>query len=216
MPKKERRDFQRLRLAKPILGVMRGESALILDIGIAGAYVEHYGTLSPGERVDFTFRWRGHEIRYLCQVVRSSTVRNRGGDGKSPVSHSGIRFTDPMDDSQVHLEDMIATYVGQVLAAQRANAQGVASAAGGNVELVQIGEARRTRARGYLCYRLKEGKWWRIPTESSLQPIDGFTVASYEDEDDLEELCRAYEEADDEGRRLIRLVAELSANSVRR
>jgi hypothetical protein len=216
MSKNERREFQRLRLAKPILGAMRGESALILDIGIAGAYLEHYGTLSPGERVELTFRWRKRDVRYVCQVVRSATVRSRGGDGKSPVSHTGIRFIDAIGDSHVHLEDMIATYVGQELAAQRANAQGVDSGASGNLELVQIGEARRTRARGYLCYHLKEGKWWRIPTQSPLQPMDGFTVASYEDEDELEELCRTYEEADDEGRRLIRLVSELSANSVRK
>ena len=37
----DRREFQRLRLAKPILALMDGQSALILDIGIAGAYIEH-------------------------------------------------------------------------------------------------------------------------------------------------------------------------------
>jgi len=46
-----------------------------------------------------------------------------------------------------------------------------------------------------------------------LQPRNGFTVGAYEDEDDLETLCRTYEAADEEGRSLIRLVAELSVNS---
>ena len=49
---------------------------------------------------------------------------------------------------------------------------------------------------------------------SPLQPEDGFTVASWEDEAELETLCRTYETSDDEGRQLIRLVAELSVNSV--
>ena len=42
---------------------------------------------------------------------------------------------------------------------------------------------------------------------------DGFTVAAYEDEDELASLCETYEAADAEGRRLIRLLAELSSRN---
>src|SRR5438477_1442086 len=38
----DRREFQRLRLAKPILGLLNGQNALILDVGISGAFIEHY------------------------------------------------------------------------------------------------------------------------------------------------------------------------------
>ena len=63
---------------------------------------------------------------------------------------------------------------------------------------------------------VREGQWWRIPTKSPVQPIDGFTVAAYEDDEEVHALCSSYESADDEGRRLIRLVAELSVLSARK
>ena len=66
-----------------------------------------------------------------------------------------------------------------------------------------------------MSYKLKGNMWWRTPTSSALQPQNGFTVAAYEDENDLQTLCEAYVSSDDEGRRLIRLVAELSAASVK-
>ena len=76
--------------------------------------------------------------------------------------------------------------------------------------LAQMGEAHRSRSRGFISFRLKGDSWWRVPTDSPNQPPDGFTVASYEDDEELETLCHTYEQADEEGRRLIRLVAELS------
>ena len=45
---------------------------------------------------------------------------------------------------------------------------------------------------------------------------DQFTVAAHEDEDELESLCRTYEIADEDGRKLIRLVAELSVLSAQK
>ena len=61
-----------------------------------------------------------------------------------------------------------------------------------------------------MSYLFKGDAWWRVPTNSPSQPPNGFTVGGHEDDEELESLCRAYEIADEEGRRLIRLVAELS------
>ena len=107
----------------------------------------------------------------------------------------------------------MATFVGHVLAAQKANA---GASGGGQMTLAQLGGARRARPKGYMLYRYANGKWYREPTDSPQQPAFGFTVAAYEDEEELETLCRAWEISDDEGRRLIRLVAELSVRSMRR
>ena len=66
-----------------------------------------------------------------------------------------------------------------------------------------------------MCYRLRpDGRWIRNLTSDRKQPPDGFTVAAYEYESDLEALCLAYEVADEEGRAMIRLVSELSVNTV--
>ncbi|MDP9361523.1 MAG: hypothetical protein M3P29_08730 [Acidobacteriota bacterium] len=86
---------------------------------------------------------------------------------------------------------------------------------GNHLTLMDIGGARRTSVRGLQRYRLQlGGTWSQTTTSDPKRPADGFTVAAYEYEDDLETLCRAYEIADEKGRRLIRLVAELSVRTV--
>jgi len=207
----DRREFQRLRLAKPILALMDGQNALILDVGVGGAYLEHYGTLASGARFRLTFRWKGEDVEYVCEAARSEVVRT-GGDGVSVVSHTGVRFVDAIGDSESKLNDMMATFVGRVLAAQRANAA-AAPTDHDNFVLAQLGGARRARTKGFVVHRFRDGKWSRTTSDSSRQPADGFTVAAYEDEDEVATLCETYAAADDEGRRLIRLVAELSVRT---
>jgi hypothetical protein len=215
MQSDDRREFQRLKLAKPILATMDGESALIIDIGVAGAFLEHYGELARGHEFDLSFRWRGEDVAFRCEVARTTVVRTPGGDGASAVSHTGVRFVEPRGKSQARLHDMMATFVGRVLAAQKDNARGDISDSSGATILAELGGARRNRSRGYVTYHFRGDVWWRVPSGTAAQPEDGFTVAAFEDEDELEDLCRAYEHADEESRRLIRLVAELSALSVR-
>jgi hypothetical protein len=206
----DRREFQRLRLAKPILAFMDGQNALILDIGVGGAYLEHYGALPEGAQFKLLFRWQRNDVEFLCEVRRSVVVR-AGGDQMNVVSHSGVRFLDAVGDSDLRLNDMMATFVGRVLAAQRANAGGHGETE--SLSLTQLGGARRARSRGWLSFRLVNGLWRRELATSATQPPNGFTVAAYEDEDELATLCESYEEADEEGRRLIRLLAELSARN---
>lgn len=207
----DRRVFQRLRLARPILGNFDGQNALILDLGIGGAFLEHYGVATSRVKCRLQFPWKGQQIIFLGEVTRTFVVRVSGNE---VVSHTGVRFSEPIGDSDVALQDLIATFVGAILAAQKANKDGV-RLDDDHLTLMDIGGARRSRVRGLKRYRLQEGGTWsHATTTDRQQPPDGFTVAAYEYEEDLEMLCRAYEIADSEGRRLIRLVAELSARTV--
>ncbi|HYI12863.1 MAG TPA: hypothetical protein VEK57_27695 [Thermoanaerobaculia bacterium] len=206
----DRREFQRLKLSKPILATMRGANALILDIGVAGAFLEHYGTAEHGERFNLVFRWQAEDVEFHCEVARSLIIREPGGDGKSLVSHTGVRFVEAVGDANARLQDLIATFVGHILAAQKANAAGERGDSAGASVLARLGEARRKRSRGYIAHHLKDGNWWHAPTSSPKQPPDGFTTGTHEDEDEVESLCRTYADGDQEARDLIRLVAELS------
>lgn len=210
----DRRSFQRLKLAKPILAMMAGHSALILDIGMSGAFVEHYGTVAPGNKFEVSFKWQGGDVRYKCEVVRTSVVKQPDGPGETSVSQSGVNFVEPVGDSDERLQDMMATFVGRILAAQRANAE--AEKEESSAVLYQLGQARRTRSRGYLAYLFDGQAWTCRHTPLGEQPRNGFTVAGHEDEEELEMLCRAYESGDDEARRMIRLVAELSVASAKK
>ena len=209
----DRRTFQRLKLNKPILAMFAGGNALILDVGVTGALVEHFGTPTPGDVSNLIFHWQGAEIEYVCEVVRTTTVRPAAGD-QSAASHTGVRFLKAIGSSQTRLQDLMATFVGRLLAAQKANASGEDRDTAPTI-LEQLGGARRSRSRGFISYRLKGDSWWRFPTSSPAQPADGFTVAAHEDDEEIEALCRTYVDADEESRDLIRLVAELSAMSAK-
>ncbi len=206
----DRRDFQRLRLAKPILALLDGQNALILDIGISGAFVEHYGQTNAGDRFTLLFRWKGTDVEFVSEVAHTVIVRKTGN---AAVSHTGLRFVQPIAEAEKRLNDMVGTFVGKVLAAQKANAGATQPS---DSALIDLGGARRSRTRGFLTYRFQNGKWSGELTDSSEQPNDGFTVAGYEDDEELESLRQAYEIADEEGRRLIKLVAELSARTVKK
>lgn len=207
----ERRRFQRLKLVKPIKATLDGKNALILDIGISGGLVEHEGPARSGQKFELAWRWQGEEICFRTEVIRSTIVTPPDGD-RPATSQSGLRFLEAIRDSTERLQDMMATFVGKVLAAQKANA---AAEPGTASILSQMGEARQGRSRGFLSYRWNGTRWNVKRTDSGTQPTDGFTVAGYEDEEELETLCQAYEVADAEGRRLIRLVAELSVRSAK-
>lgn len=216
MAVRERREFQRLKLAKPILATLDGQSALILDVGVTGAFIEHYGEVAPGHRFNISFRWQSADLEFAGEVTRTS-VTKKGTGSKGTVSQSAVRFVEATGDAQEKLQDMMALFIGRLLGAQRANAAAADDLAFESASILsQIGQARRSRTRGYVAYLWDGKSWVRRQTQIGDQPRNGFTVAAYEDEEDLETLCRTYETADEEGRRLIRLVAELSVQSATR
>ncbi|MDQ3280568.1 MAG: hypothetical protein M3Q69_04065 [Acidobacteriota bacterium] len=206
----DRREHQRLKLSKPILASMGSNNALILDVGLAGAFLEHYGSVRIGERFPLTFRWQGADVEFLCEVTRSTVVRDPGGDGKSLVSHTGVRFAEAFGDARVRLQDLITTFVTNILTAQKANASGQLGESAGATVLARMGDARRMRSRGFIAYRYLDGQWTHEPTTLQKQPADGFTVGEHEDPEDVAILCDTYASADEEARQLIRVVAELS------
>src|SRR5205814_717931 len=101
--------YQRLKLLKPILGTVDGQGALILDIGIGGTYVEHYGRVAPGARFRLGFLWEGSSVEFICEVRRSIVSRKASDD--TFVSHTGARFVESVDDSEELLERMMTSFV---------------------------------------------------------------------------------------------------------
>lgn len=209
----DRREFQRLKLLKPILGTVNGQGALILDIGVGGAFIEHYGQASPGDQFRLGFLSEGESVEFVCEVRRSFVVRLASDESK--VSHTGARFVQAVGNSHALLEKLMVSFVGRILEAQRANARGERSLSHGETILARLGDAQRMRARGCVTHSFADGQWTAERGDSPTQPADGFTVAAFEDEEEVKMLRRSYETADDEGRRLIRLIADLSAHAAR-
>ncbi len=153
---------------------------------------------------ELRFAYEGEEIALRCEVVRTIDSQN----AKYPGSglESGIRFVAALGESGDRLRNMLGSLVSRELEERR------------NMTLTGIGlsidgdrTVRGTDA-GFLSYRFENGAWHRRRIFMAEQPPVGFTVARSEDSEEIQRLCRVYQASDDEGRRLIRMFAELSVS----
>jgi hypothetical protein len=198
----ERREFQRLELSPPIPGTLGTTAVSILEIGVLGARVQHGAALDM-QRGDLRFSHGQADIAMRCEVVRSVPR-----DEKYPGTglESGVRFLAAVGESGDRLREMLGELVTAELARRRNNA------------LLDFGPAVdgdktvRGRDAAYLAYRLERGAWVKRRVFLPEQPSIGFTVARTTDTNEMQRLCAVYEASDDEGRRLIRLFAELSVS----
>lgn len=112
------------------------------------------------------------------------------------------------------LWELISESAEELLRAQRANMEG-------NRESNVVGEQTLTSASaglgasGYVVWTLTGDGWKKRRALLGDQPDDGFCVSAAEPADQVELLRQTWETGDEETRRMTRLLAELSAASVR-
>jgi hypothetical protein len=193
----ERREFQRLALDPQVTGTLGPSPVVVLEIGILGARVRHERPLNF-DTAELRFGYRADEIGMRCQVVRAINK-----------NESGLRFIAAIGDGGDKLRDMLGELVSRAFDARRAVPKNTV-----NRLIVDGDNTVRGKDAGYLSYRLEEGSWKKRRVFLPEQPTSGFTVASASDSDELQQLCTLYESSDDEGRRLIRMFAELSVSDV--
>ena len=196
----ERREFQRLELDPPIPGKLGSTSVFIAEIGVLGSRLHHAESVVETYS-ELHFSYRNEEIVLRCEVVR--TLPSHGGDGFD----SGVRFLAAVGESGDRLRTMLADLVTRIIEARRRGPMK-------STTETSIDGDRTVRGAdaGFLCYRLDNGVWRRRRVFLPEQPASGFTVARAEDHAEMQRLCRVYEASDEEGRRLIRLFAELSVS----
>lgn len=187
----------------PIRARLGPAEGVLLEIGFSGALFEHRMHLPQGLHTGLTFERNGRHFNLPTDIVRSVEL-----DSPSTTTyyHSGLRFE--RSDLDQALRDLIAGEAKKLLMAQAANAMGVRmpNLSGTGDRLVP----RRPAGGGFLQFILHLNVWERTPTMSPEQPDEGFTVSVHEDPDELDNLCRVYEGSDEDGRKLIRVLAELS------
>lgn len=201
----ERREFQRLDLVPPIPGTLGTTAVSVVEVGVLGARLHHAdGVIETFSELRFSHR--GEEIAMRCEVVRTAPSK----DARYPAAglESGVRFIAAVGPSGDRLRGMLAEYVTKIIDARR-KASPMKSTAETSID----GDRTvRGADAAFLCYRLDNGVWRRRRVFLPEQPVSGFTVARGEDHAEMQRLCRVYEASDDEGRRLIRLFAELSVS----
>ncbi len=200
----ERRRFQRLDLPAPIGGLFDGVAVRIADVGLVGILILHEGPLEPGRTGILSFAWQGHDLAFECRVVHSS----RSID----AYHSGLEVVAALGDSDMALRKLIAESVARIVAAQEANAFGNRELnwIDSDRTLTAVGSARKASMSGFTTWRLVDGRWKKAASLLPDQPKDGFTVPAWEEEEQIENLRRSYESADEDGRKFLRVLAELS------
>lgn len=142
-----------------------------------------------------------------CEVVR--TVNAEQSRYPDAGLMSGLRFVSAIGGSGDHLREMLAQLVTYAL-----DHRFDASATRLRLRVVDGDKTVRGADAQFVSYRLEHGLWRKRPVFLPEQPAAGFTVARGEDADELQRLCAVYEASDAEGRRLIRLFAELSVSDV--
>ncbi len=197
----ERREFQRLRLDTPLPGTFGAVAVTILEAGVLGARLQHAEPLE--ERGELRFWYEGNEIALRCDVVRTfeaDAVRYPGGG-----FITGLRFRSALGNSGDHLRVMLAHLVSVAI-----ESRGDSSATRIRLRAVDGDRTVRGSDAHFISYRLENTGWRKRHVFLPEQPQLGFTVARGEDADEMQRLCEVYEASDEEGRRLIRLFAELS------
>jgi hypothetical protein len=201
----ERREFQRLALDPPIPATLGSTAVSIVEIGVLGARLHHAeGVIETFSELRFSHR--GNDIALRCEVVRTMPTK----DARYPAAglESGVRFIAAVGESGDLLRNMLAENVTKIIDSRR---KATPMKATGETSIDGDRTVRGADA-GFLCYRLDNGVWRRRRVFLPEQPSSGFTVARGEDHAEMQRLCRVYEASDEEGRRLIRLFAELSVS----
>jgi hypothetical protein len=225
------RRVQRVHLPKPFAGRVGATPVNIVDVSVLGARIEHHTTLAAGSVSKFVFRWEEEEIAVDCRIVRCRLERfSIGADGLT-VYHSGLEFLNIAAVTKASLKKIIGVFITRALEEQKMNARGAVPqhdasrmpifSHGGqltanskevaeSVGTSALPMARVAKDSGYVCYQLENRTWKQKRTHDPEQPVDGFTISSVEDGEQVQLLCEAYARSDEQGRKMIKLFAQLS------
>jgi hypothetical protein len=192
----ERREFQRVHLSQPIAATLGGTPVSILEIGVLGARLHHDSPLA-GQHAELRLKHEGQDITLKCETVRTS-----------PGLESGVRFLAAVGESGDRLRTMLGELVARELNARRNPTSTPFEPS------VDGDRTVRAKDAGFICFRFENGKWTKRAVFLPEQPASGFTVTRSSDAEELQRLCKVYEASDEEGRRLIRVFAELGVSDV--
>lgn len=193
-------------LTQSIPALLGARPCALLSIDEAGALVEHAFRLE-GRENRLRFEWYDEKID-LTALAGASELQEKLSDREQRlIYHTPFTFASRNEA----LRRALVLHAERIERAREANSAGNLDAAADSVD--DVGTVLRERRLGYVSFVLREGQWRRYDTMSPDQPLNGFTVAIYETEDQLRLLRLAYEEADAEGRALLRQFAAESIAS---
>jgi predicted RNase H-like HicB family nuclease len=207
----DRRRAERIRLDVPIRGEFGDSEVLVLEIGLLGARFEHDAPLLPGTTARLRLNWEEEDLDIQARVARTELQPLLSERAGRIIVHSGVEFVEASGESAKALRSIIVAHVARTIEQLKANAHG-----GGDQKLDQVPFLRSepkkaTSPRYFISWRLDaSGSWHRTEVLKARQPADGFAIAPSQSEEEVALLRKTYEEASEEGRKMIRVCAELA------
>jgi hypothetical protein len=198
------RQFERIHFEHPIPARLGDAQVRVLDLAIGGGRLLGSTKVIPGAPRELRIDWQGKTIHLKCLVTRCILLTFATGQDQVSTYDIGLRIVESIGDSDKVMRELIAAFVMKALDEQRANWEGIPPVG----PYVHI-EGKTTR---YRRCELLNGDWKISATTRPEQPLTGFTVSAEVAPHYIDMLCKTYLATDDEGRRLTRILAELSIN----
>jgi hypothetical protein len=199
-----KRQFERIHFEQSIPARLGDAAVRLIDLAISGARIMGESRFTPGYTCELRVEWEGKLIRLNCRVTRCTLHPFAKTAREKSVYESGLHILETLGDSHVAMRELIASYVTRALEEQKANWRGIPP----------IGPYVYVEGKSdvYRRCELVDGKWRLSATSRPEQPLNGFTISAEVAPHYVDLLCKSYEKLGDEGRRLTRILAELSIN----
>ena len=192
----ERRQSERLSPANSIRVTVGRGAGIMIDVSRTGMRARHTGAAARGTHLRVTFEWEKERFDATAEVMASRVAIL----GPSTTFETRLRFTKMSDESRALLELVLAAIRSAELRRWVANLRGWSDGPQSDEDSGDDGAFIRCRLIGM--------RWRTTWTHDSAQPEHGFAVPASIKARELESLCETYRHADDDGRSLIRLMAE--------
>ena len=198
----DRRRFGRIHLDPPAAAKLAEARVDVVDLALSGARIMSYARFAPGLVAELKFDSEQGSVDVSCRVVRCTLAQFASKPGEKSVYQSGLQFVETIGESDHVIREIIAAHVFQALEEQRANALGLPPVG----PLIEPDE----KSDRFRRCELVDGMWKRSETKSPDQPAEGFTISAAVPVRYVNLLCETYQRADAEGRRLTKILAQLS------
>jgi hypothetical protein len=195
LPYENRRASERLRVAGAIAVFFGRGEGMLVDLSPHGARIRHFAPVRRGASVRVSFEWEGARFSATAEVLASRVIRL----GLGPSYESRVRFTTVDEQSESVLSAVLDGIAGRTTRRWVANLRGWS-------DEVQP-EAPPIAGNSFIRCRLYGIRWEIKRTSDSGQPDDGFVLPSESSDADIETLCDSYSRGNDDGRQLIRAMA---------
>ncbi|MFA6957634.1 MAG: PilZ domain-containing protein [Thermoanaerobaculia bacterium] len=209
-----RRTTNRLVFKMPRPARFATYEVVLVDLSLKGAGIQHPNQIPPGTKSTLRFRLEREYHELTCEIKRSKLQLVRQGANTLQIYRSGLQFTG-LEGQIETIKEALRKRVQRAIARQQADAFSNAEAmngideSSGAIPLAALASWMETRP--YVrCMLERNGRWKSEKVDSPEQPANGFTVSSDEGDKEIDLLRRAFEKANEEQRRLIRVFAQIT------